>query len=113
MNFIQQYADYDAKTRVMSFATQWPAKLEGKITLESKSGATDPTKGGFSFKLANTSPKTTLDQPNELGVGLGDETGSEQDFKVGAEKIAKGIKSNPVTKAPSKMGDVGRKLRKV
>lgn len=115
MNFIQQYADYDAKSRVMSFATQWPAKLEGKITLESKSGATDPTKGGFSFKLADTTPKTVLDQPNELGVGLDDTaTGSEDDFKASAEKIAKGIKSTPaLSKPPSKMGDVGRKLRKV
>jgi hypothetical protein len=35
----------------MYFLTQWPAKLDGQVTLETKSGGTDPTKGGFSFKL--------------------------------------------------------------
>lgn len=112
MNFIQQYADYDAKSRTMSFATQWPAKLEGKITLESKSGATDPTKGGFSFKLSNTDPKTTLEQPNELGVGLGGADQTEKDFTAGAEKIASGGSSVLSKQPPSEIGDVGRKKRK-
>lgn len=49
-NFIQQYSTI--KGGVMTFQTQWPAKLDGKITVESKSGATDPTKGSFSFKLS-------------------------------------------------------------
>lgn len=49
MNFIQQYADYNNGT--ISFATQWPAKLEGDISLEHKSSAASPTDGGFSFKL--------------------------------------------------------------
>jgi len=48
-NFIQQYAK--AQKNVLAFSTQWPAKLDGKVTMESKSGGTDPTKGGFSFKL--------------------------------------------------------------
>ena len=48
-NFIQQYANL--KRNVMQFYTQWPAKLDGVVTMESKSGGTDPTKGGFSFKL--------------------------------------------------------------
>ena len=48
-NFIQQ----DAKVNrgVMNFTTQWPAKLNAKVTVETKAGATDPTKGSFSFKL--------------------------------------------------------------
>lgn len=111
MNFIQQYADYDAKSRTMSFATQWPAKLEGKITLESKSGATDPTKGGFSFKLSNTDPKTSLEQPNELGIGTAGTDQTEKDFTAGAEKIAKGG-SSVLAKEPTSVGDVGRKKRK-
>jgi hypothetical protein len=49
-NFIQQYSTI--KNNVLTFQTQWPAKLDGKITVESKSGATDPTKGSFSFKLS-------------------------------------------------------------
>ena len=48
-NFIQQYAEI--KRGTMIFETQWPAKLDGVVTMESKSGGTDPTKGGFSFKL--------------------------------------------------------------
>jgi hypothetical protein len=52
-NFIQQYATYQGnKTGVVAFSTQWPAKLDGRVTMESKSGGTDPTKGGFSFKLS-------------------------------------------------------------
>ena len=51
-NFIQQYADIEGmKTGVVKFYTQWPAKLDGVVTVETKSGATDPTKGAFSFKL--------------------------------------------------------------
>lgn len=48
-NFIQQYATASGNT--ISFYTQWPAKLDGEVTMETKSGGTDPSKGGFSFKL--------------------------------------------------------------
>ena len=92
MNFIQQYADVSTKKgpKVMTFATQWPAKLEGKVSLESKSGATDPTKGGFSFKLANTPPKTVIDEPSE---GDGEEVkmnDTPKDFAKDTKAIAKG-----------------------
>jgi hypothetical protein len=49
-NFIQQ----DTKLRTngqMYFKTNWPARIDGRVTVELKSGATDPTKGSFSFKL--------------------------------------------------------------
>jgi hypothetical protein len=49
-NFIQQ----DTKLRAngqMYFKTNWPARIDGRVTVELKSGATDPTKGSFSFKL--------------------------------------------------------------
>jgi hypothetical protein len=63
-NFIQQYATYQSnKTGVVEFSTQWPAKLDGKVTMESKSGGTDPTKGGFSFKLSpKNAPMPTADE---------------------------------------------------
>jgi hypothetical protein len=48
-NFIQQYATASGNT--VKFYTQWPAKLDGEVTMETKSGGTDPSKGGFSFKL--------------------------------------------------------------
>lgn len=113
MNFIQQYADYDSKSKVMSFATQWPAKLEGKVSLMSKAGATDPTKGGFSFKLANTSPKTEIEEPDEGGTDSNvSDLPSAGEFTKGAEKIALGKVKKP-SNTPTKMGDVGRKLRQV
>jgi hypothetical protein len=49
MNFIQQYADYNKGE--ITFETQWPAKLEGNVSVVNKSSAADPTAGGFSFKL--------------------------------------------------------------
>lgn len=58
MNFVQQYTDEAGG--VLTFATQWPAKLEGKISVENKSSASDPTAGGFSFKLGRTD--TGLDE---------------------------------------------------
>jgi hypothetical protein len=48
-NFIQQ--DATIKKGIMTFKTNWPAKINGRVTVESKSGASDPTKGSFSFKL--------------------------------------------------------------
>jgi len=111
MNFIQQYTDYTPKTRTVSFGTQWPAKLEGKITLESKSGATDPTKGGFSFKLSPTEGKTKLDEPNELGY-TSSGSGSSTDIPLdkAAKLITKGV-SKPISMAPTKQGP-GREKRK-
>jgi hypothetical protein len=97
----------------MSFATQWPAKLEGKITLESKSGATDPTKGGFSFKLSNEDPKTNLPEPDEsMGGAEKPSLGPVSDRKD-LEKVSRDI-TEPRMKmqSPPKPGDVGRKKRK-
>ena len=49
MNFIQQYTDYDKGE--ITFETQWPAKLDGDVSVVNKSSAAEPTAGGFSFKL--------------------------------------------------------------
>ena len=54
-NFIQQYTNLvSKKTGALAFSTQWPAKLNGKVTMEAKSSATEPTGGGFCFKLGQT-----------------------------------------------------------
>ena len=58
-NFIQQYTTASGNTLV--FNTQWPAKLDGEVTIESKSGGVNPTKGGFSFKLK---PKGAKSEPS-------------------------------------------------
>ena len=64
MNFMQQYATY--KGGKIVFTTQWPAKLDGKVTLSSKSGSTDPTKGGFSFKLEDTAEHDNMDGDDSI-----------------------------------------------
>lgn len=49
-NFIQQDTVI-RKGGQMFFKTNWPARINGRVTLELKSGGTDPTKGSFNFKL--------------------------------------------------------------
>jgi len=61
MNFIQQYTDYTRGQ--MTFETQWPAKLDGDVSVVNKSSAAEPTAGGFSFKLG----RVTKD--DEVGGG--------------------------------------------
>lgn len=71
MNFIQQYTDYSGGE--ITFETQWPAKLDGDVSVVNKSSAGEPTAGGFSFKLGrvtsadevgggNTAPAKTTAQ---------------------------------------------------
>lgn len=106
-NFIQQYTKVEGRTGVLKFDTQWPAKLNGVITLETKSGGTDPTKGGFSFKLgpssgmdayspdtteptASTTAKTSttdLDTLSQQSSGITARAGGvEEPKKLGSEK---------------------------
>jgi hypothetical protein len=58
-NFIQQYTT--SSGNILVFNTQWPAKIDGEVSIESKSGGTDPTKGGFSFKLKPKGGKDAVD----------------------------------------------------
>jgi hypothetical protein len=95
MNFMQQYATYKAGKIV--FTTQWPAKLDGKVTLESKSGSTDPTKGGFSFKLADTAEHDSVDMYGDDSIAQDELAG---DDALGTNSLAKAAKNivNPVRK---------------
>jgi hypothetical protein len=108
MNFVQQYANYESKSKTLRFSTQWPAKLEGKITLESKAGATDPSKGGFSFKLANTEAKTSLPLPDELGQST--QGIDDKEFIRKAADIASGRNRPKIDKTAS-LGNAGRAKR--
>lgn len=68
MNFVQQYMDYEKKNKFeFTFETQWPAKLDGIVTLENKSSAKEPTTGGFSFKLGRVDASVS-DEPDELDL---------------------------------------------
>jgi hypothetical protein len=101
-NFIQQYTTINNKTGELSFETQWPAKLDGKVTLETKSGGTDPTKGGFSFKLKpKGSTSNGVDEPAPVSNAI--------DQKI--DKIASGTnrldirpKTAQTTKVDTKKG---------
>lgn len=107
MNFVQQYADVQGKTGTMKFETQWPAKLEGLVTLDSKSGATDPSKGGFSFKLSKNSPKTDLPEPVEGAYA--DAEVKPANIRKTAAKIADGSKVK--TGKDDEIGKISRRKR--
>lgn len=84
MNFLQQYCDYEAKhTGELTFATQWPAKLDGEISVTHKSSANDPKSGGMSFKLGRTDDSVSA----EPGVDPVDDIESEEDFTTSASDI--------------------------
>lgn len=86
MNFIQQYCDYSGGE--LKFATQWPAKLDGKVSVENKSSTTEPTAGGFSFKLGRIDDSVSS-EPGEPGVdGSPTTAGDDVDFGTAAADIA-------------------------
>jgi hypothetical protein len=76
-NFVQQYATYQGKkSGVVIFSTQWPAKIDGEVSMENKSSANEPGSGGFSFKLH---PKGT---PMRVDPESGDVQDNEQPMDV-------------------------------
>ena len=114
-NFIQQYASANSKSGEMTFATQWPARLDGNVTLETKSGGTDPSKGGFSFKLHPTGSAVRVDPgpvPGEEPVASEpDSTAktSTADLDVVTQKKSS-VKAAPKKKVGT-TADLGRKRR--
>lgn len=116
MNFIQQYCDYT--NGELKFATQWPAKLDGNVTVENKSTTNEPTAGGFSFKLGRTDSSVSS-EPDEPEVDTVDPVTQEVEPEL--EKAASSIAGEPTFNAPqqpepvqriNKPTDVGRKKRK-
>ena len=83
-NFIQIYTTVNNKTGILKFVAQWPAKLNGHVTIETKSGATDPTKGGFSFKLK---PKGSSDSSEDFSQEV---AASKKSTEKKIEKVATG-----------------------
>lgn len=109
MNFIQQYCDYEAKhAGELTFATQWPAKLDGEISVSHKSSANDPKSGGLSFKLGRTDDSVSAEPGEEPVDGLD----TDDDFMSKAASLAGGSspsRSKSATKP--EVGNVGRKKR--
>lgn len=112
MNFVQQYVDYEKKhTNELTFATQWPAKLDGKISVEHKSSAKDPGNGAFSFKLGRTDDSVSS-EPDEPFVDI---PGYEDDIEDVATDITEPKrKKEPKVSRPTSTdtGGIGRKKRK-
>ena len=113
MNFVQQYATY-AKGQ-LHFKTQWPAKLDGHVTIESKAGSTDPTKGGFSFKLSpkDEAPVDTIGPESSDAVDIPSEPEAEREFAAGAEEIATGsapAKLTPLQKLEKKREQLQKRI---
>jgi hypothetical protein len=86
MNFIQQYCDY--KNGELTFATQWPAKLDGKISLENKASTTDPLSNGFSFKLGRTDDSVSSESGEEPVDGMENDLEPETDLATAAKDVA-------------------------
>jgi hypothetical protein len=111
MNFIQQYCDY--KAGELTFATQWPAKLDGKISLENKASTTDPLSNGFSFKLGRTDNSVSSEPGDETVADPDTGLDTDDDFMSKADSLAGGSapkKAKSKTSAPE-VGNVGRKKR--
>jgi len=105
MNFIQQYCDY--KGGELKFATQWPAKLDGKISVENKSSTTEPTAGGFSFKLGRVDDSVSS-EPGEDPVD-GDPIGPDPNVKF--SDVATNIAGGPSAVPRKEKETVARKKR--
>ena len=80
MNFIQQYTDYS--NGQLNFETQWPAKLNGDISVVNKSSASEPTSGGFSFKLG----RPTIDDEGPSGDTRDNQTAKSSKPIAGLDK---------------------------
>ena len=106
MNFMQQYAKFKKDT--IYFETQWPAKLDGIVTMESKSGSTDPTKGGYSFKLAPSGDDDNIDMlGSDEEIPSLSSAESDADFMKKASQITGASKAKP----KKEVGNVGREKR--
>lgn len=115
MNFVQQYTDYGKRHKYeFTFETQWPAKLEGLVSLENKSSAKDPTTGGFSFKLGRTDTG-----PEDVGGEPGYEPTEPEDIepepsakRAGVTKAFQKSKGQEVGDEPEIPANVGRRRRR-
>ena len=111
MNFVQQYVDYEKQhTSELTFATQWPAKLDGEVSVQHKSSAKDPGNGAFSFKLGRVDDSVSSEpgEPEVDGVSTDDIEDVAQDI------VEPSRRKEPKRKEPvdTDTGGVGRKKRK-
>lgn len=94
-NFIQLYTSISGRSGELTFFAQWPAKLDGEISMETKSGGTDPTKGGFSFKLKPKGSSKT-----EINPYIGEPDTSIEKVNKETKKKVSGITNSRVDVRP-------------
>ena len=115
MNFVQQYMDYGKKNKYeFTFETQWPAKLDGKVSLENKSSAKEPTAGGFSFKLGRTDSDVSSDpdEPRVDGIDDSDYEDHEEERRTSVSKVFKKAKGGEPAPEPKASKGAGRERRR-
>lgn len=105
MNFIQQYTDYNPNGE-LTFATQWPSKLEGVVTLENKSSAAEPSSAGFSFKLGRNA--SDYEDPGPDGETGKPTIASDDDVEQQAQDITE---PRVIKKQKDDTIGIGRELR--
>lgn len=112
MNFVQQYTDENGG--LITFATQWPANIDGKITVENKSSATDPTAGGFSFKLGRTDSDVSSepDEPRVDGIDDSDYEDHDEERRTSVSKVFKKAKGSEPAPVPKTEKGAGRERRR-
>lgn len=111
MNFIQQYTDYQANGE-LKFATQWPAKLNGVVTVENKSSATEPSSAGFSFKLGRSASDYEVPEPDgDPSVAIGAPDVDDSQLVAKAAELTGGPAAKVKPKVSPEVGNVGRKKR--
>lgn len=110
MNFIQQYTDYHSNGEI-TFATQWPSKLEGVVTMENKSSAVEPSSAGFSFKLGRNASDYEDMGPEGPYIDI-DDNPVDIEPEV-AQTVAEPSKVTKLSQRIKKGNDVGRSKQAV
>lgn len=101
MNFIQQYCDY--KGGELTFATQWPAKLDGKVSMVNKCSTVSPNDNGFSFKLGRED-ESVSSEPGEPEVDGAPTFAAGDDLETAAQDITNPRMSRNKKEEPTNLG---------
>jgi len=112
MNFIQQYTDYQPNGEI-TFATQWPSKLEGVVTMENKSSAVEPSSAGFSFKLGRNASDYEEMGPEGPYIDVDTTPDVDIDEPEIAQSVAEPSKVTKLSQRIEKGGSVGRSKQEV
>jgi hypothetical protein len=112
MNFIQQYTDYHSNGEI-TFATQWPSKLEGVVSMENKSSAIEPSSAGFSFKLGRNASDYEEMGPDGPYIDVDTTPDIDIDEPEISQNVAEPDKVTKLSQRVKDGGNVGRSKQSV